>query len=140
MERIAREILAVARLLIAQFRTLNDFEVFEKGLAPGRTEIWYQNDRFARDGMMGMNWLRKQGLVPDPKVLKKTHVLLGSIKEANLNKIFAMMQGERWSPGGEARDFIRKSGAHHTSMSVGDVIKIGNKAWIVDSFGFEPLD
>jgi predicted MPP superfamily phosphohydrolase len=49
---------------------------------------------------------------------------LGAIKgHANLDDIFEMMQGENYSPAGEARDLIRSSGTHHTSMSVGDIIE-----------------
>jgi hypothetical protein len=36
--------------------------------------------------------------------------------------VFATMQGEVWSPNGEARDLIRGLGLRHTSMSVGDLV------------------
>ena len=41
---------------------------------------------------------------------------------ADKEAVFMHMQGEVWSPNGEARDLISKSGTHHTSMSVGDVL------------------
>jgi len=81
-----------------------------------------------RDGIMGYDWCKENDCLPDPKNLKKTHILLGTMQEDDLNKIFRTMQGERWSPQGEARDKIKKLGLKHTSMSVGDVIKVGNKA------------
>jgi len=64
---------------------------------------------------------------------------MGKIKEKNDDKIFALMQGENWSPEGEANGIVRKSGTGHTSMSVGDIIKIGNKTLFVDRSGFEEL-
>jgi hypothetical protein len=49
------------------------------------------------------------------------------------------MQGMFWSPEGQARDLIKGKKLVHTSMSVGDVIKIGSKVWMVDTVGFYPL-
>jgi len=37
-------------------------------------------------------------------------------------QVFMYMQGEEWSPMGEANELIRGAGLHHTSMSVGDVV------------------
>jgi hypothetical protein len=34
-----------------------------------------------------------------------------------------MMQGEIWSPQGEAREYIRSLGLKHTSMSAGDMVE-----------------
>lgn len=53
---------------------------------------------------------------------RKTHVFLMKVDANSLDDVFLMMQGDVWSPNGEARDFIRGKGLKHTSMSVGDVI------------------
>ena len=50
-----------------------------------------------------------------------------------------MMQGEIWSPEGQANAMIRSSGTGHTSMSVGDIIHVGNKWLMVDRYGFHAL-
>jgi hypothetical protein len=55
--------------------------------------------------------------------LKKTHVLMGKVKERNPEKLFRLMQGEYWSPNGEAYDLVSRSGSGHTSMSMGDIVK-----------------
>ena len=39
-----------------------------------------------------------------------------------LDDVYSKMQGERWSPQGEARPLIEALGLTHTSMSAGDVI------------------
>ena len=54
--------------------------------------------------------------------LAETHVLVKEIEAADVNEVFYQMQGEVWSPNGEARELIRSLGLDHTSMSVGDVI------------------
>jgi len=40
-----------------------------------------------------------------------------------LDDVFRYMQGDVWSPNGEARAHIERLGLQHTSMSVGDIIE-----------------
>ena len=137
--RIARDLVRLAKKLTSQeddfenYRTIND--VYDSG----NTEIWYMKPSFYRDGGMGVDWLEKKGLMPDPWDLDKTHVFLGRIGEKNLKNIFKMMQGEFWSPNGEAKDVISRKGLHHTSMTTGDIVIAGGKVYIVDRYGFKEL-
>jgi 2'-5' RNA ligase len=123
--------------------SLDQYESFEdakqrlggKYLGKG-TKVWFFKDKYGRDFGMGSEFLLKQGLpLPDPKNIKKTHVLIGEIGERNPNRVYEMMQGENWSPRAEAKELIKKSGTWHTSMSIGDVIQVGNKFYMVDGFG-----
>jgi hypothetical protein len=103
-------------------------------------DVWYMKPEFFRDGTGGVRWLRKRGLLPATADLAATHVKLRSVEADNLEQVFRVMQGEIWSPNGEARDLIRRLGLQHTSMSVGDIaVDAAGTAHIVDSFGFEPL-
>jgi len=55
--------------------------------------------------------------------------------EHTLNEIFEAMQGEVWSPNGEQRDYIHSLGLTHTSMSVGDVVYVGETGkWMLADF------
>lgn len=54
--------------------------------------------------------------------INKTHVFLIEIKARDLNHAYHLMQGEIWSPNGEANEVIKMKGLKHTSMSVGDII------------------
>ena len=116
-----------------------------KGLKKGKTQIWYMRKEVFRDLNMGYDFAMKYSPenVPStplvPKELEQTHVLLGTIQEKSLPKIFRLMQGELWSPYGEAKDLITKKKLHHTSMSVGDIIGIGKKYFMVDKSGFKAL-
>jgi len=116
-----------------QYKSLND--VYPEG----STEIWYWKEDFARDAMMGPAFLAKRGIMPTPETIKDNYALIGKIAETRPEKIFMMMQGDMWSPEGQARNMIRASGTGHTSMSVGDIIKIGNDYHMVDRFGFHKL-
>lgn len=79
------------------------------------------------------------------ETLHETHAVVayidsdGSAEDENtLDDIYWSMQGENWSPNGEARDMIEDAGVHHTSMSVGDVIydtKLGI-AWECGNYGW----
>lgn len=116
------------------YKSLNDAANIHPMFAAGKTKIWYVNDNKpgARDFRFGD--------VPADliKNLKETHVLIGSMKgDANIDNIFDLMQGENWSPNGEARDLIKQTGTYHTSMSVGDIIEDENGIFhLVNSFGF----
>jgi hypothetical protein len=150
MDRIQKALIKAGRKDLAQryymkisgeqFATLNDAQVYVSGLALGSTEIWYMRPDFFRDGSMGYEWLVKYKKLPDPKDLKKTHILLGKIKETDLDDIFANLQGHVWSPQGEARHLIISKGLKHTSMSMGDIIVIHGKAHLTDWVGFKQLN
>ena len=118
-------------------------EILSEGLedfvTPGGTQIWYWKDEYARDALMGSKWLKDKGILPDPNDLEKTHTLLGSIESKDLDDIYSQMQGERWSPRGEARGLIQELGLTHTSMSVGDIAVVDGNAYLVDSLGFYDL-
>ncbi len=51
----------------------------------------------------------------------KDYVFLVNLEVNDLSDVFVSMQGEIWSPAGEANDFIRGLNLTHTSMSVGDI-------------------
>ena len=125
-----------------QYRQLSDAAeaTGNPGYAGRGALIWYWKKGQSRDMMMGHKWLKERGLLPTVKSLNKTHTLIGQIGETDKRKIFIMMQGESWSPQGQARNLISKSGSGHTSMSVGDIAMIRGKLWMVDSFGWEELE
>ena len=60
--------------------------------------------------------------------LHTSHVHLCQIEASSLDDAFRRMQGESWSPHGEARALLRSLGLGHTSMSVGDVLQDGEGA------------
>lgn len=130
-----------ARRKIKMLKSLNDV------LPIGNTEIWYwkstgdgEDQGKVADYLMGYEWCKKKGFLPDPNNLSETHILLGKIAETKLDDIYFKMQGEFWSPNGEARQLIKSKGLNHTTMSVGDIIKIGDQVWFVDNLGFIDLN
>jgi hypothetical protein len=109
---------------------------------PGAT-IWYWKPEFSRDLLMGYDWVVEH----NPELLeqtarqmpRRTHKTIGRVGTRNLGEIYKMMQGEIWSPNGQARKMIGRVGLDHTSMSVGDIIQIGSQYHFVDRVGFERL-
>jgi len=73
--------------------------------------------------------------------VQNTHSLLGFINGENLEDAFCQMQGEVWSPNGEAVNLIRNLGLNHTSMMIGDVISNPDtgEMWEVAWEGFDEL-
>jgi hypothetical protein len=93
-------------------------------------QIWYMKPAHFTAGLTGQ-------ARPSAKHLDNTHVLLREIEADGLEAAYAAMQGEIWSPNGEARGLIRSKGLEHTSMSVGDVAvdDVGN-VHVVEGHGW----
>jgi len=113
-----------------------------------KARIWYWRDSFASDGLMGYQWCVERGRLPAlPKNGERataTHVLLKEVEvkeegRRGLERVFYAMQGEVWSPNGEARKLIDGLGLSHTSMSVGDLVEVNGEYWMVDRMGFTRL-
>lgn len=122
------------------YKSLNDASSLIPGLAPGTTKIWYTkpgSDAVRR----GLSYLsdRQPESLPTKDTLMQTHVLLGEVKESDPERLFIALQGERWSPMGEAAQLIQGLGLWHTSMSVGDVLEIDGHLLFCDIIGFEPV-
>ena len=81
------------------------------------------------------------GQAPVPVEVGKTHRFVMTLAPAPLETIYTCLQGENWSPHGEARGLIRAAGVHHTSMSVGDLIADGlrGRRWLVTPAGFQEM-
>ncbi len=103
--------------------------------------VWYMRPEFFRDGVMGADWLRKAGKLPDPAALERTHVHLLNAEAADLERLWFAMQAEQWSPNGEARHLIELHGLAHTSMSVGDIAVdlATGQTFLVDSIHFTEI-
>jgi len=57
----------------------------------------------------------------------QTHAKIGTVAYIpSWKSLFGSMQGNFWSPSGEARELIRSLELHHTSMSVGDVLVVNH--------------
>ena len=124
----------------AEIATLKDLS----GLAVGDVEVWYYKslmtaDCPSRDYGLGYEFCLKRGTVPDVNNLEATHAKIGSVVAKDFNYIYDVLQGMYWSPYGEAKNVILDAGAKHTSMSMGDVIKVGDDVYMVDEVGFRNL-
>ena len=106
----------------------------------GKTQVWYYKRSESRDFGMGSFGLERSGKWPSVEDLSLTPVLIGHVSENNPGKVFEMMQGEYWSPDGEASTMPALRMAGHTSMSVGDIIVLpSGRALMVDMAGFRDL-
>lgn len=105
-----------------------------------RYDVYYGNTQWMRDAL----FMDEEGAKTPQNLeeLEKTHVKIGTVDADSFEDVFVMMQGEVWSPEGEARGLIEEAeDVWHTSMSVGDVI-FDRKyfcAYMVAPFGFMRL-
>lgn len=73
--------------------------------------------------------------------LPQTHVFVREVRAKSKGDVFCQMQGEVWSPNGEARPLIEFLGLNHTSMSIGDVIQDESGVyWECIDSGWRELD
>ena len=104
----------------------------------GSTQIFYFNKGLFSKFSRGTRGLDLNAVLAD---LDNTHTRIGRVNETDLSEIFNMMQGEVWSPNGEANTMPAMSKTGHTSMSMGDVIMLPNgSAYMVDFSGFTNLE
>ena len=137
LKKIYESLLAEGSMDRMPFRSDVDAGGQYRGLPfkKGSTEIWYWNKKYGRDFMIAFDNKKFDKLI-DPKNLSNTHEKLGTVDENDLEKIYYNMQGENWSPEGEARTFIKGSGTGHTSMSMGDIIVVHGVVHVVAMAGF----
>jgi len=150
------------------YTTLNDAVTTSATLAPAPEagiKVWYQKREPAdwpsdkhppgTDLRMGMDFLRehKPEMIPTTETLSTNHVLLGTVEGSKefsndssedyrnmvFETIYTALQGHNWSPVGEARELVLAVNASHTSMSVGDVLQVGDDLYMADSVGFTKL-
>lgn len=119
-----------------QYKTLNDASSRIPELGEGATKIWYARSGSDVDPMSWLRTIRKNKGSSFKGDLGETHTLLGTVRSEEPEKLFHALQGEMWSPNGEARGLISSLGLSHTSMSVGDAIQIGRRLLVCDMVGF----
>ncbi len=120
--------------------TLNDIAgAIDPRYGTGTTKVWYMKPDFFRDGTMGPEWLEEKGLLPTLPTLEQSHVCVGTLDVDHPEEAWGMMQGENWSPRGQANSFIWRLGLQHTSMSVGDIVQKDDALFLVAGCGFTRL-
>lgn len=93
---------------------------------PGNIQVWYKK----KNVDVSIDEFESKNLL-------KTHSLIGTLRETNPRKIFSLMQGENYSPKGEASMFLSKKGVSHTSISNGDIIRSKNKMLMLTANGWK---
>lgn len=101
----------------------------QEALQSGSTQVWYRKEG------VGMFTLPD----PDPNNLQATHTHLTSIACRDPEACFFALQGEMWSPNGEANGLVSERHSH-TSMSVGDCLVIGKAVHVCAGTGWKVLE
>jgi hypothetical protein len=110
-----------------------------------KISVYYWDNDFGRKAILGKKPNLNQFLTNYRKLVEIPSESIMACDTANLSRdidcaeaVFELMQGEKWSPLGEAKNLIQQKGLTHTSMSVGDIIEIKGKFYIACMAGFEP--
>ena len=117
------------------YKSLND------ALPAGTTKVWYyrMNENSPSFDVVKANVLKAKKMYGSAEVgILWTHALLGTVEETNPDVLFTALQGERWSPEGEAGDLVEYIG--HTSASIGDMVQVGEKLFYCEWRGWKELD
>lgn len=100
--------------------------------------IWYMRPEHRIEASNGFQFMKERGYAPTPRTLGELYVKLGEIDRSAVNSpvgVFGLMQGEVWSPTGNARTLIGELGLAHTSMSQGDMYEIDGVFFMIDRYG-----
>jgi len=96
-----------------------------------------------QDMVMGYRWCKGRNLLPTWENLEDSHAFILDVDAYDPEQVWVAMQGENWSPNGEARPLIEELGLWHTSMSVGDILVERDGPWdvmyMVDGIGFKQV-
>lgn len=86
-------------------------------------EVWYRRKaRFTGDpNLDALNAMNTHVHVHNVQIDLVANPSLSNIT-ALLDYVYSHMQGEIWSPHGEAKPILARRGIHHTSMSIGDIV------------------
>jgi hypothetical protein len=110
------------------YRTINDAGKTIPDLSEGTTEVWFSRARTLDESTITASRLHE------------THALVGKVKCTSPDRLFVLLQEEKWSPRGEARSMLQARGVVHSSLSVGDVVVTNGRHYMVATDGFKRLD
>lgn len=106
-----------------------------------RVIVWYQTPAVRNAGFGTLNLSEVEGgdFIPTMGLTHKAvcHFYIDEHKSPTiLDYTFQWMQGENWSPNGEANDHIRSLDLRHTSMSVGDIVQVEDRFYCCEPIGW----
>lgn len=126
--------------IIMESISYNSLQDAGEQYASGTNQVWYWKENLGNEMMLGYDALREKNKLPDVNNLSATHVLIGTLAENDLEKIYELMQAESWSPQNQAESLTKKMGVGHTNISTGDIIILnGNNPIMVDKQRFVNL-
>lgn len=121
-----------------------------------RATLWYFTMEFLQqlwpffldpDGNGPQLW--EKALLDRGCTIQSTHVEVGQVhcpqmknskaRTSWLKDLFATMQASQWAPDGEARALLANRRVSHASMSIGDVVQIGNELFMAGLSEFLPV-
>lgn len=87
-------------------------------------------------------WYKKNLFQDTDAPFESEYVPVMRLEERDMERVWMRMQGESWSPNGEAREAIESLDLSHTSMSIGDVIENldSGAKYVVARLGFERIE
>ncbi len=113
----------------------------------GQSSVWFVKKEHSASFLQGFRHLKNQSpslllnLSNPDETLLTTHAKIGYVDEITPEHILEMMQRSVWCPDGQADQMLKLKHTNHSSMTVGDLIKLKNgKVIMVDSVGFVDLE
>lgn len=120
------------------YRTLNDAASINPIFAEGsKIKVWFVKPDLTRDLCDGVHQAIEYGLHVNINNLEATHTLLGECAgydQIQAGELVIALQGERWSPHGEACYLIESKDLSHTSFMRGDIIQIDDKFYTLEQY------
>ena len=93
-------------------------------------KVWYMKKEWFNQLICHPEEVKKSNI-------EKTHSIVFEAPFNNLNEVFEYMNID--FPALDRRAIIRNAGCSHTSMSVGDVVQIGDNYYAIKGVGWKTL-
>ncbi len=106
-------------------------------------EVFFGKVGFMREACLGSKWLRSREILPTMLRLKETHEKVYEVDICSADfRIETLFYDLNVNPGKINSDNFKPDddGVWHQSMSMGDVIKYGGKAFMIDFGGLLELE
>jgi len=105
-------------------------------------QIFYAKNSFIRSSLQGVDYLKESGIMPTVATIEETHKKVHQLQVDDTTQYCEELYSLMNQPGiiWDGIIGMKPEEVGHASMSVGDVIIVDDKGFMVDWYGFKSMN